>query len=647
LGPTAEELWEKAHKYLQDENREKAAQYFYTVFKRFPDDVNAAASLWATAQIRRDFALDEKDADWERVRNLFRLYINYFPKEENAAEAYLELGKSYYFMGLSREAVSYFKLFANKFPDSPLTLESRRWLGEALVKIGRVDEAEAIFKDLISDPDKEVQLIGFISMGELHFSKQEYRQAKDYFQMVIINSPDYYLKDPEILRKAGFANIRYGKIVRGRRQLYHYLNLAATNRHRLEVLFEIGESYLTQQDFASAKKLYAQVVEEGEKKEKEVLFSKLRMAQFFDNPEQKFSKWQQANDLTKTEGDKPYLDVLSNYFNDPLAQDARYGLFLRYKARGDLDQALPTGRDYLRNTNPQTDQSGSSERIGTILLYLTDELLKNKRYQDIYDLYFVEYRHVQEYPDGTILYRIGQALEALNLFEKASIVYYRAMKWPLTDEEKLDLYYRRARVYLALQDYESANRLLKHLRKIYAGSVSAGEIFFYSGQLYEALKDKEKALGFYIQAAEKPTFKEKLPVYAGEALRVLLLMHQEDTAYDLLLKMRTQGLDAAVTQDWFLKVGNAMRLKGQLDSAVEVYNAGLKEWYPQASNQAQAMHLYLGDCYLGLGNKEKGLAQYAQAKEGESEFWGKMAQERLNQNELNSGIKAIKNVSNQ
>ena len=45
LAPTAADLWEKANKHLQDGDQEKAAQYFYTVFNRFPDDVNTATSL--------------------------------------------------------------------------------------------------------------------------------------------------------------------------------------------------------------------------------------------------------------------------------------------------------------------------------------------------------------------------------------------------------------------------------------------------------------------------------------------------------------------------------------------------------------------------------------------------------------------------
>ena len=131
LPPTADELWDKANKHLQEGDQEKAAQYFYTVFKRYPEDVNAPESLWNTALIRKKFAAKTKDADWERVRNLFRLYINYFPTEKNAADAYLELGKTYYFMRLYREAVSYFKLFLNRYPHSHLSLESKRWLGEA------------------------------------------------------------------------------------------------------------------------------------------------------------------------------------------------------------------------------------------------------------------------------------------------------------------------------------------------------------------------------------------------------------------------------------------------------------------------------------------------------------------------------------
>lgn len=647
LGPTAQELWEKANAYLHDDDQENAAQHFYTVFKRFPDDENAAASLWNTALIREKFALKTKDADWDPVRNLFRLYINHYPNENNAPDAYLKLGKTYYFMRLYREAVSYFKLFLNKFPLSPLVVESKQWLGEALVKVGRAREAEELFQLLIKDSDKNVQQIGFIGMGDLHYMKKEYRQAKDFFQMVVINHPSYHLKNPQILRKAGLANIHYGKTERGRKQLYHYLSLDGFSLYRVEVLFELGESYLLEKDFASAQKLYMQVVEEGQAKEKEVFFSKLRLTQIYDDPKITLSKWQKPNDLNDTKGDTAYLNVLDRYYDSPLSQEARYGLFNRYKARNDLDRAYSTGRDFLRNMDPETDNVEDLEKVGTVLLFLAEELLKNKRYQEIYDLYFVEYRHVRDYPDGTILYKIGQALEALNLFDKAAVVYYRAQKWPLTDEEKIDLYYRRARVYLALQDYDAADLLLKHLRTIYEGTDSIGEVYSYSGKLYEALDDKEAALSFYSQAAEKPTFTEKIPAYADDALRLFLLLNKEEAAHDSLLKMIEKGLAVDMAQDWFLKIGNAMRLKGQCESAVGVYSAGLQEKYPQNSNPAQAVHLYLGDCYMALSDKQQGLDHYLKAKEGESAFWQKMAQERLNQHAINDDLATMKKVSGQ
>lgn len=647
LGPSAEELWQKANTLLQDGDQEEASKYFYTVFKRFPEDVNAAASLWNTAEIGKKLALKSKDADWERIRNFYRLYINYFPTERNVDAAYLELGKAHYYMRLYREAISYFKLFLNTYPNSPLALEARRWLGQVLLKIGHTKEAEKVFRDLMKDPDKDVQVVGFIGMGDLHYINKEYREAKDYFQMVVINAPNYYLKDPQILRKAGLANIAYGKTARGRKQLYHYLSLDGYSTHKLEVLFALGESYLAEKNYGSAQKIYKQVIEQGEKNDKEVLFSQLRLAQFLDNPALKLSKWQRPNDLRKTEGDAPYLAILDKYYNAPLAQDARYGLFLRYKARGELDRAYSSGRDFLRNAGDDGGRSVSNERVGVVLLHLTEEFLKTKRYQDMYDLYYVEYRHVKDYPDGTILYRVGQALEALNLYDKAAVVYYRAMKWPLTDEEKIDLYSRRSRVYLALQDYQAADRLLTHLRKTYAGTKSIGEVEWYSGKLYEALGEDQKALGFYAGAVREPTFADKLSIYTDDALRLFLKLGQESAAYVVLQGAVKKGLAPDVAQEWILKIGDGMRQKSQCTEAIPVYTAGLQETYPLESNQAQAINLYLGDCYYNLGEKAQGIEYYTKAKEGKSAFWSKMAEERLAQDALKRDLAEIKKVSGQ
>lgn len=639
---TFEVLWQEAADLQKKEEFEKAATLFEKAYQLFPDHQRAEEALWQTAKLRKQLAVISKEADWDGVKNLFRKYIDFFPNSPRLAEAYIEVGNAFLGMRFYREALTYFKLVRKKYPESNQALEAKRLQGEVLAKLGNNDEAEILYREyyeeLKKSEDKNIRISGMISMGDLRYAQGNFQEAKDFYQMVILQEPDYYMTNPDILRKAGLANIQYGKIAKGRDQLFHFLNLVSDSYLRTEVLFGLGESYFMEEDFVSAQKFYHKVIEEGHPRERPVLLSQMRIAQHLDDPDRKMSKWERPNDLKDAEGDAPYQMVLQELGREPIAQEARYGLYLRYKAREDLEKTYAMGRDYLRNSQPGGD-AAETARLGGIMLYLVEALLEKNKYQDIYDLYFIEFRHVKDYPNGRLLYLVGKAMESLNLFEQAAIVYWRATKWPIDEKDKVDLYYRRARVYLALKDYTSADRLLTHLRKIYAQTPQAGEVDYYSGKLAEALGQKEQAWKYYIAALENPTFEDKITEYLGDSLRLAIALDEHEQALELLNKVKkVKGVRSEVLQDWALKIGNGLREQADYQAAIDAYQAGLTDDLPPESERAQAIHLYLGDCYFSEQEFEQGIVHYKKAEAGASQVWKKMAVERMNQYDIENEL---------
>ncbi len=647
--PTFDKLMDDSYELRKKGDDLKAAEKYYDIHLLFVEEPGGEEALWLAAELYKKTASQTKGLGWVKVRDLYRRYLNFYPKSTRVPAAYLELGKSFYFIKFYREAHTYFKLYLKRYPDSSSAIEAKHWLGKSLIKVGKYDDAEKLFSVLQKDKDADRKLIGQLGMADLRFVQGRYEEARHLYQNIIITKPQYYLKDPEILRSAGTTNIKSGKMDKGRDQLYHYLNLANRFVNRAELLFELGESFLQVGDFSSAQKLYKQAIEEARAKDDQaVFFSRLRIAQFLDNPESKLSKWAKSNDLNDSKGDNPYLQVLERFYESPYAQEARFGLFLRYKARKDLEAAYKIGRNFLRNADPKTVSSLEIERAGTMLLYLVKELLEQKRYQDIYDLYFVEYRHVKDFPNGRLLYLVGQAMEALNLYDQAAVVYYRAMKWPISEEDKVDLYYRRARVYLAQKDYGAADRLMKYLRKIYKDTPHVGEVYHYSGVLAEAQSNKESAMQFYIKAAENPTFNERQAEHVDSAFRLALEMGRNGFALEFFKNWHSQGhVKGLVAQEWALKIGNALRLENDCPQAIDIYQVGLSVPAEQITNHMQAMNLYLGDCFFVLGDQENGLKQFTLAKKGESRFWKKMADERFNQHDIDKELAEMKKTVDQ
>lgn len=620
---------------------EEAARALYLVHFYYPESPKGEPSLWQSALLVKEIALSSENPDWDGVLDRFRRYLNYYPKAPNAAAAYLELGLTYHAMNFHREAQTYFKLFIERYPDSPLVPMAMRRYGDSTIRAGQEDDAREIFASWKKSAAPDVRAIGEMGEATLKSIKGDFQGALGSYQKILKEFPGYPLSDPEILRYSGIANLRLGNTEVGRNQLYHYLTLVGRSVARGDVLLELAESYFSAQQYVAAQKIYRQVQEEGVGHERAALISDLRLAQYRDDPDIALATWHRDYDLTEQEGDKPYLVILEKLYREPIAQDARFGLFGRYQSRNELGKAQEIGRSFLRIAEPNLSNAVQTKQVEKILLYLVSELLKAKRYVDIYDIYVGEYRHVKDFPNGPLQSMMGQAMEVLSLDDIAAVLYYRAMKYQLSDQEKTDLYFRRARLYLAMKDYDAADRLLTHLRKIYQGKPEEGDVAYYSAQLSAARGDIDKAEAWYDQALDKPALSGRTSV-SEEAIGLMVRDGRLEQAEAIFAKGAVgDGMAPDVQQGWLLRIGNAWREKKEWASAQLVYERGLAEGMPDKGENVQALQVYLGDVLFAQGSQEQGLIQYQAAAQGEIELWKQMANERMTQHAIDVEMAAM------
>jgi tetratricopeptide (TPR) repeat protein len=655
--PTAADLWKKAVLSEEDQDKRLTADLYADVHKQFPETPEAEKALWKSIGLNNELA-KAGERDWEVLRNQYREYVSYYPGGKHVAQAYLGQGIALHYMDYQREALTYFKLCIKRFPEEPLASEAKLWLAKVLTDVGKTDEAEEIYNELATTVISRIKLRAVLGKAEILNSRGDYSAALKIYHDLNARNSNFFLDDIEALRIFGKTNIFAGNVERGQNQLIHYLNLSGDPMDRADVLFEIGESYWRQKKFQAAWKMYARVIEEGNENRRSVLFSHMRIAQYLDDPNRPRERWDKPSKLTDPEGDKPYLAVLDQFYNDPLAQEARDGLFWRFKARDDLKNMLDYGKNYLRLAR-LNEGTADKQETGRVFLALVETLLQKKKYKDLYDIYYSEYETVKDYPDGRLLYNVGRAMEALGLYEQAAVVYYRAMKWPLSPEDKIDLYYRRANVYLFMKDYEAAERLLTYLREIYKGKPEAGEIYSLSGRLREGQNKDREALEFYRKAVEETTSPDKAELSSSSAQTKLMPLRYKKSSnasaagrLALLLDgsaalpeiegYRKNGyLSGVDLQKMYASAGDILRKKGEYKKAAEIYGAALVEGLPTEGEVVQSVHLYLGDSLLAVQKREEGLKHYQEAAQGKDPLLKKMAQERLNQNDIEMGLSKL------
>lgn len=637
-------LWEEAEQAAKEHDDARASLLFLQLQEKYPDGGHSAEALWRAAQLQEKMAERVKGADWEKVRDLFRRYLNYYPQAPHAAEAYLKVAIAHYRMRYLREALTYAKLFGKRYPQSELVPLSRYWQAKVLIEIGRPSEAEPIFKELAASPNFAMAAKGTFGLGELLGRQGKYREALRFYQRIAEKKPTFYLDDPEMLGILGLANLKVGNEERGQEQLIQYLNLVTLSALRAEVIFELGESYRRQGLLLAAQSFYAKAVAEGSDDRRVSVLARYRVREYRDAARAK-GQGGEGEGGDEAVGDQFYLAVVEGYGKEPIAQEARHGLLARYLARQDYLPAYDLAGALLRAAGSEEEKREVEGRLGQILVARMEELLAKKSYQEVYELYTAEYANVRSYTQGRLLYLVGQAMEALSLYDQAAIVYYRALKLDFAEADKLDLYYRRARVYLAQNDLAAAERLLKYLRDIYKDDKALGEVAFYSGRLREAQGKKAEALSFYRTAAEVLTFPEKKGEYARELLRLLLeLDRQEDILLALSRFQAEQWLSLEELQGWYGKIADLRRQEKDYAGAIVVYRAALQPGMPQSGEQAQAFQLYLGDMWMETGEVEKGIASWRLAEGGEKNRYREFAAERLNQREINAKISGMKRI---
>ena len=553
----AESLWNKAETARKAGELAKAANLYIILYDRYPQTLYSKDALWAAANLYKSLAaLPNGEENWEKAREFFKQYTIDFVKSDHYHEAYFEASLCYYQQKRYREAWTQLKVFEGRFPSSPLIPQVRYWMAQAMLKLEKIDEAEKILAGLVDSGDPIVRLKARTGQADILNAKKRYKEAYEAYKEILEAYPDYYRANPEVLVSLAKTCFQVESEEEGRSNLYRYLNLIDDKLLQARVIFDLGESYYRTGDDATAQKLYRQAIESGGADNRTVRLSKLRQAQYRDNPgKPALSAFDKKGDLSDPVGDQDYLAALESFKSDPLAQDARYNLFLRYAARKNFEHANEIGREFL--AGDEVKNGIASKAAGDILMFLVEELLAAKRYKDVYELYRAEYRHVQAIKQGRLLYLVGQALEALNLYEQATVVYYRSLALSLNDEEKIGVYTRRVIVYLAQKDFVSADRLLKHLRKIYAGGSDMGEIYFLSGRMSEMQNKKEEALLYYDKADQLFPLERRRDELANYRLRLLFDLGRCEEAVGALDKYCREGsLTKPGLQQWYVKLGD-------------------------------------------------------------------------------------------
>ncbi|MEN8257052.1 MAG: tetratricopeptide repeat protein [Thermodesulfobacteriota bacterium] len=636
-----EKLWREAQAFLEGKDNDQAALYFKHYWKTYPDSPRAAEALWQAALLYKQQALHAENPDWSKAKGLFYAYIIDFPDSSRVADAYYEVANSFFQMGFYREAQNYYTLLLKEYPSFHLKSEVIFMRARAYLYVGKYSLASDEFSRLQRNKDKMIRLRGEVGQADVHFFKGEWHNSLGILKRIHNHNPDYYLVYPKIFKDMGIASIRVGNIQEGRDFILHYLNIAEQAQSDDEAFFEVAESFLQKGMVDGARVFYERVVARDARRDKYVILSQFRLAQYGAINLDKMSEKERLA-FFKKNGDKPFQKVLDSLYRDPLAQDARYSLFQRYVERKEWDLAYNLGKSYLRYKTTEKEQLLVEDELGSILIGKISKLLIAKKYQEIRSLYEKEFPTITAYKKAGLLMLIGEAYEGDSLYDQASEIYYRALGLEIGEEQKAKLYFRRAEVYLANNDLKSAQRLLKYLRRLYQNKPAIAEVNWLSARLRLKQKRAKDALEFYKMAVEAGGESSKKGVYAADYLHQLFVLNDMGRVADLIAMFHgQQWLPDNQIQFWYGRLGGALVARGEKEKAITIYKRSLAGALPETSAEAQPIHLYLGDLLMAKKSDKEALGHYRLAQSGKDKRVAKLAQARLNEYEIRGAMSDV------
>lgn len=191
------------------------------------------------------------------VIEAYRQALKTGPRSSQAPGAIYRSGLAFYVMGNYVRAEKLFRTVTSQWPDNPAAC--RCWIGIgdiSLKKEAYIEAMTAYQWATRSAIGKKDEAAADYALGKSYLILGVGKEALDMLQECLAREPDYYTRNPRVLRLIGEADFALGDLDNAKRMLLRYVNCQETDPDQDMVLAKIAEIFLKQGQTAAAKKMY-------------------------------------------------------------------------------------------------------------------------------------------------------------------------------------------------------------------------------------------------------------------------------------------------------------------------------------------------------------------------------------------------------
>ena len=190
-------------------------------------------------------------------------FMQAYPSNASVASVAFLAAENDFLAGRYEPSVARYRLFLSKFGDDAQAAKAKLRLGTALHRLGRFDEAEPYLAD-VSGQDENDAVFGssHLVLGDIHFQRSEWKLAEKELRAFLADGTDKPGADDALI-KLGLSLQRQDRPEEAVAVYDELLGEEASSLHRLQAIFEKGQSLVMLHREDDAEKAFRQVLEEG------------------------------------------------------------------------------------------------------------------------------------------------------------------------------------------------------------------------------------------------------------------------------------------------------------------------------------------------------------------------------------------------
>ena len=413
-----------------------------------------------------------------------------------ADETLLTLSRAFYQAKDPAKAKKTTEQLISTFPKSQLIGEASYRLGEFEFDAGNFQAAMKNYANVVENfEDSHFAPYAMYGIGWSHLQLNEFQQAADAFTKLVDVVPNHALASEVLVGRAS-ALRQLGKTDLAIADIENYLAKDATQSKKEEALYELGLAQIAQQKWTDVTKTFTQLIDFAPN-------SKLADRYNYE------LAWAYKSNKDAANGLKHFGMIADNWPNSSLAAESSFHVAQDAYTRKDYGLAVKKFESCLeRCANLPADERANIQEKATYKLAWSH--YKQKEYDNALNAFR---KQINDFPNGKLnadaMFMVSESLYENDKFKEA-LQEYRVAKPVIETSKTVSPNFK---ILTFLHGAQSANQAGEHQMAIeFAESLLGMDVNknikqdaqMEIGDAYRALKDPQKAVAAYEQAALHP-----------------------------------------------------------------------------------------------------------------------------------------------